>query len=730
MIDFFVRNYNTFINYVSEPKNLLIDDRLNWSLGFLIIFAAIGIAYDIAMKHYKKSHVLHRIHFMFAGAGVAMLCLFWQAYRNAANLTIRLIDSVVSTFKSFGFEYTSTEIAEMIFGKNVPIRTADRLYISFVSIFAIVVTVFAALSIFKDTAAQLRYYFRFLFKSHIFSELNEKSICVAKDIRNKNKRATIVFTGVDRIGSDEALQGLTCDAETINAIMTRKSVLDFHGMFNLFPTFYLIDLEETNNIKNSIELFGKYHKKKCRLNVFSTLESAETFIDAVEKKPEDKAELNLVNRAQIIAYDLMMRYPMYRAADRCGSKTMSVLIVGAGTIGMECAKAAMWCGKMNSYNSRIRIFDSVDRKSEFDARYINFKSELDAAGVDNDFFEFHTVDINSSEFYNKLIHCLDANYIIVATGSDEMNIITATKIRRFFIRNKIKDGIKYDADKEPMIIPIISNSDYYGIFDKIAFKSDTFCPYGSHYNIYNYDTVDKWPVDSLAKMVHEQYIEIAKERKKTDPDQFIPDAYDKINQTDKRSNRANAVHIIYKLRDAGIELCRSSDEKTAKFLKRQGFVKLRDKNDFRLLLDLKNGGGKTRFDSLVELEHNRWSVFNILDGWSTWSIEQIKHTYDKEKRGPWKHKLNEALLHGSLVRTADLEKIGRELKNDKSDFFIVYDQDLTKIAKNDFVDFVDNVLKEKHGDSGESINIYVPYADFCTVLPQILKNQKNDADEQ
>lgn len=687
--------YEMFVELMSPYLNR----ELCFSFVMLVVFLLIAGAFKIYIHIKKKPFVLKPSHILFLGTGVAQAAIFWQVYNEVSNGLIRAVDSTVSTIKSFGFDNPSTSLINAIFfdEKGEPIADIARFsreYVSFVSVLMIAVTAFAALSIFKDTAAQLRYSIAFFKKAHIFSELNEKSICLARDVRKNNPFSRIVFTGVDRVGSNEASEGLVLEAENINAIMTRKSVLDFHIASLAQRNIYLINLEESDNIKNGIELYKKYKKKNCVINVFSTLESSESFIDGIKKDKSDKAVINLINRAQVIAYDLMMRYPMYKAADRCNSDTMSVLIIGAGTIGMECAKAAMWCGIMNTYKFKIRIVDTVDRKNEFSAKYSKFNDELKAVGIDSkiegeeeDFYKFDVIDVNDSAFNEWLDSNSDANYIIVATGNDELNIITATKVRRRLIKKTVETGNKYNEDSEPLIIPIISNPDYYGIMDEISFKCSGFCPYGSHNNIYRYNTVNNWAIDKLAEKIHEKYRCIQIDRK----DKCPSEKYNKLSQCDKRSSRANAVHIIYKLKDAGIELCNGKGSINADKLTLE-YMKTYDFGNIGRVLDMKDGE-LTRRQALVSLEHDRWSVFNILDGWTSWNIDQIRAIHKMDESGKWKHKLETAMLHGSLVKTSELEYVGSELKKDK-DYFIAYDRDLTKIAEEDFAPFVNDILSE------------------------------------
>ncbi|MBQ9851068.1 MAG: hypothetical protein IJO36_10240 [Clostridia bacterium] len=708
-----------YVKYAFETVMKLFEGSLNedlyLSLFFLIFFCVFAGVYKIV---WKKKKVLKAFHFLFLGAGFSMGSIFWRINSDVVNPIHRFVVSMVATLKSFGFDFTPRVLIEMLYYDErsgmwkQSVDMADMTYVSVVSVFAVIMTAFAALSIFKDTAAQLRYSIGFFRKAHIFSELNEKSICLARDVRKNNPFSRIVFTGVDRVGSNEASEGLVLEAENINAIMTRKSVLDFRFMTKKEPTVYLIDLEESNNIKNGIELYKKHRDHPCTINVFSTLESSESFIDGIKK---GKAKINLVNRAQIIAYDILMRYPMYKAADKCDSDTMSVLVIGAGTIGMEFAKAAMWCGVMDKYKFKIRILDSVDRESGFRMRYPYFDDELKRVGIKLD-YKFGVVDVNSSEFNQKLEIYGDANYIVVATGDDEQNINVASRVRRFFIKRAIREGEPPEAGRkisitEPFIIPVISNSDYYNILGG-SDSDGSLCPYGSHSNIYNSEAVNNWPVDALACRIHTLYREHCIEK---DFD-YIPGEYEKNSQTDKRSNRANAVHILYKLKDIGVELRRAYDgddkkkkekeEKKEAQIISMGYKVLEDRNKlFGYLLENKDILSKTFLN-----EHNRWCVFELLDGWSSWSVEEVKKTKSSERnkknnKNEYDHKDKRAMLHAALVSNDMLPDVSLALKQDKSNL-VDFDETVTSfiwMKKDGFFESLDGFME---GDSVYKLKIY------------------------
>ncbi len=590
---------------------------------------------------------------------------FFKINPSDKGLFVRLVDSVFSFAKLFTFNLSAKEILEKFKDAKIPITGSAIFYSSFISIMVLLCTAFAIFALISkfmnDSIVQLKYYFK-IGESYLFSEINENSACLANDIRVKNKHAQIIFTGVNKSESKKE------ELDFLNSISggkvrtTSRPITNFHLTKHCKTNVYLIDEEEKNNVKNGKTVFENNKKSDVIINIFSTLHSAETIIDSIDKD-KAKATINLVNPAQIIAYDTLWKHPMFEAAERCGSDTMSVMVVGAGYIGMECAKAAMWCGVMDSFKFKINIVDKEDRKKEFDAQFPDFKKNAVKAGIPVD-YKFHKADVTTSDFTKVLEKCSDANYIIVAIGDDETTMNTTVAIRKWFVRKAVEDGT-FDHEKVPTIIPIIRNSDY-DVLAKVLsnnkkesdkgekkckiFKrktenskvDDYIYPIGSNSDIYKQNLIDEWIVENLAKRIHFEYDLLQPEEDKID--------YKNLDQTRKRSSRAGAVHALYKLRDAGYKVKFTDDRlKNIKKNENQSYNK-----------------NEKEVETLVKYEHNRWSIFQLLDGWKLISLDALNAIYGEGIIE--KHKVSEGMLHGTIVPYKDLESVSEALYGEKDKF--------------------------------------------------------------
>lgn len=696
------------MDFIIEPLlSFITDTRISISALFLLAVTVFCLVwYFVSLKTGKrKIWIFTPMQIFYAGVAISAFMLWcYIRFQVSGNWIIAGLDSIAATAKMFGFDTKAAEFVKDIFGDE-PVHWLKEAYVSLVAILVPCLTVRAVFGIFKETYNRLVYFFKGG-NSHIFSELNEKSLCLARDIRKKDKKAVIVFADAHRNSSKKENPGLFGEAEELKAILTKRSVYDFN-FFLQRPllikqlilkkernyTLYLIDEEETDNVKTGINLFNTYYEKNLTVNIFSSLESSEAFVDDTValyesdkiKKDRVKAKLNLVNHAQIIAYDMLLKHPMYIAADRCNSDTLSVLVVGTSNIAMECFKAAMWCGVMRNYNFKIRIIDSEENKIRFDYRFADMAEEFEKAGVEID-FDYIPAKIDSAGFMDAVKSCHDANYIIVATDNDELTINTASVVHREIIREQVRRD-EYVPGAEPTIIPVICNMDYYEAFvaaNKNANLTEVFYPCGCYCDIYKTATITDWVVDKMGSVVNDFYNKSNEKHGK----------YSSLSQTEKRSNRANAVHTIYKLKDIGINICLSDDKKTVELYHCDNKIETEKVDSYLKKLVV---GGRSIEDYFMDLEHDRWSVFQIMDGWKSWSVDEIKRVNGKglTKEMGIAHKLVNAKLHGNIVPYSELANVGLELRNNKN-YFYGYDKVVVEFIGSEMIKIMNNELQNNN----------------------------------
>lgn len=624
------------------------------ALLFIDIIAMITIKILLRFNRFKNLPFFLYPNYIFAiGIFGSLMVFFFMSY--SSSVIARIADSLVSTVRVFGFDILINDLSSEEFYSTMKETDPDFTLFHLLRIFAPLITLRAALGIFRDYLTQIKYFFCFYREPHVFSELNEKSICLARDIYNSKKyiKPMIIFENITT-KIEDADEGLILATKEIDALFTKRHILNFHLIrpFGKSPSVYLIDNDDHINLKNATNLYETYKKHKFEYYVFTTSIDSEFFIDALDKR-NNKSKIQLINQPQIIAYNLMIEKPLFSGPVNSNSNKISVLVIGAGRIGMECAKTAMWCSRMQNYDFEIRIIDSVDREKEFEKEHLRFKEIIENAGIDLN-YKFIQEDINSPEFVKCLHSYANYNYIIVATGNDELTINTAIKTKVEVIRKRVENS-KYSFSNLPVIVPIILNDNYYELFKSyVANREDAtmFFPFGVNSEIFSLKYIKNWFIDDIAMAYFNIYKGLPVNY--YNKDYFIEPEYS------KRSNRAAAIHSIYKLHDLGVSFYVNKDykepasvsgTKNSSHKKRILYAKTPDKYQRSFIKQQFTNFGN--IERLLKTEHERWTIFTVLDGWSPWSISSMQ-LIQGSSRCPintQKHKLVEAKLHGCIIKS-------------------------------------------------------------------------------
>lgn len=597
---------------------------------------------------------------IFIGAFLSALCLFWNTLDTPKDTVSRIVQPIVDTFRLFTLELRLPELKEKFLsqGKEVlDVKFSDlelnisetgniistsrisNIYLPLLALLAPFCTAYTAVSLlFNDLLVQVKYWLTFR-NVFVLSELNENSLCLAKDIRKNHSYSMIIFMDVSKKSSEDDSDDLLNKIKEINASTTKKSVTDFHFFCCKKTHIFLIDKEEKNNVKNGKTLFGKYRKKNIIINVFSTLKSAETFMKNISKNSaETKANIHHINIAKMIAYRILLEHPLYDIAARTNDKKISVLVVGSGAISNECAKTAVWCGATDESNFKIRI---ISNKKE-DPGFKNLRENSQSVGMNID-YKFFDFDIENDDFSGISSEIDSTNYIIVETENDELTVNTALKLRRYFVRNAVKSQ-KYDSEKIPAVIPIIKSSDYIELLGDNKENKYVY-PFGCNSDVYNETSINNYIVNN-------------------------PDI---------------VVHSVYKLKEMGVHITLSEFE-----------------NEHMILFDelakfLKSEFVKKRKDRLPEIEHKRWTVMRLLEGWITSDISQLKKNNINE------HKNTEAMINAALVKYSKLKDIGKQMYNDEN-WLIKYNESVAASVEFDAINAIAPNIKE--------YNIYISEEDY------------------
>ena len=361
-------------------------------------------------------------------------------------------------------------------------------------------------------------------------------------------------------------------------------------------------------------------------------------------KEEARLNLHLINETHLVTQKLLLEHPLFEAVPAGGTPHISVLVVGCGYLGTQFLKNAMLCGMMERYTFQIQVIDQ--HAKQLDAQFFHdhpflkrpgrvFKTNTRAAPV------FHEAPVCTEAFDRVLEeNCSQCNYIVVATGDDQLNILTAQHLRRWYARQ----ALEQDTPVYPFIFAAVRNSERFATLKPL--ETNQFHLFANNMELFSVDGLIDRKLDAAAAMFNSCY----------DKSHYLKEPLllwnQDIRQESKRhllrkplmiqrSNQSVALHSLYKLHDlAGSE---------------------KDFRTYAAMIDDQDS------NTLCDLEHQRWTLFHALNGWDVYDHDIIFATLEKNpkllKQGKKVHKDEFIRLHGCMISTEELPAFESKLYN-------------------------------------------------------------------
>lgn len=441
------------------------------SVSCLILAAVFSFAINSRRVVNKKNFNL--FNSLFAGVFVAAFFMFMPTYLSTAELSVigGLRAVLLSIFNSIQVFTAGCEFGNVLENMAQCPEWLSIIYQAWISVIYVVAPMFTigvVLSLFKNVSANLKY-LRVYFKDvYVFSELNDKSIVLASDIKSKHKKAAIVFTDVFE-DNEEKIYELIERARNLGAICFKKDILVVNFKKHSESksiSFFAIGSNETENLNQSLKLIENYRNRdNTHIYIFSTKIESELLLTAIDK---GKVKVRRINEVQSLINRILYERGgiIFDSAreDANGDKHISAVVVGMGNHGTEMVKALTWYGQMDGYRLEINAFDKDELAEE---KFVALAPELmssDYNGVDVEGeaqyqITIHPdVDVQTITFADKISKITNASYVFVALGNDDMNINTAVNLRMYFERIKI----------HPVIQAVVYNSQQRRALEGIA----------------------------------------------------------------------------------------------------------------------------------------------------------------------------------------------------------------------------------------------------------------------
>ena len=435
---------------------------------------------------------------------------------------------------------------------------------------------------------------------HIFSEVNEKSVLLAKKIPT-SKNVKILFANVE--DKSKVDKKIYCFKERITNINFLKNT----GKIS----FYIISDNEEENLNMTLELIEKYkNRENTKINIVNSAAETVTILDSTDK---GKISVEIINEKERAIFNLLNDTPLFLNNI---NKTISILLIGCGSVGKEFLKDATWCSMMVGYKLKILVIDkrANEIKENIDVEAPDFLKNYDIS--------FLNADIKSNEAIETIKLRYDVNYILVSMDSDDKNLEAAIMLRRLYLR---------EFQREPVINLWISNEYKRKQISNIVNEkknSYNFNTFGSLDDLYYQNIIINSNLEKLAIQIHLAY----------DPKDVKLEKYNLL-EYNKRSSRASALHVKYKLYSV-LEEDFTNDMKLNQKLFREKYSK--------------------KVEELLTInEHERWNAYMRSIGYVYASIDDVKRYF--EQTNNYIHYL--ARMHPNLVDFDKLDEVSQDLSN-------------------------------------------------------------------
>lgn len=308
------------------------------------------------------------------------------------------------------------------------------------------------LSFFKNLSSHVRFFAKAGASVYVFSELNDKSLVLAKDLKRNNASRTIVFCDVFE-NDDERFGELLEGAKRINAIFFDKDVQDISFANHAkrgSVYFFITGQDHDENIDQSLGLVEKYGQyDSVHLYLFSDSVSGEVLLFNGKK---NKMKIRRVNESLAMIHNALCHDPGVvfentSAVTPDGDKVISAVLVGLGGYGMESLKTLVWYGQMDGYRLKI---DAFDRDAHASARVAYLCPEIMDERYNHQYVSGEAcysvrvhdrMEVGTDAFVREISKLTEASFVLVSLGNDDLNIETAVSLRALFERMHIKPTI-------------------------------------------------------------------------------------------------------------------------------------------------------------------------------------------------------------------------------------------------------------------------------------------------
>ena len=440
-----------------------------WSICYAIFLVAVCVSLFIFFRQYrwKRKRYSTAVKSLIVGFAIGLFALFLPIQidtfgTDAAGIVKAVLFSLNRTLR--GFVLTDINFMTQnasISSEMYPVYSVTVMLLCFI---CPLLTLSYILTFFSKVCAGVKFIFSFSKELCVFSQMNENSVALAKDMAKDHPKRRVVFCGVNDAFKNQNSH-LVNDAEKIKAVYFERDICSLSFRFHKKKCsiwFFTIGDNEQQNTNEAVELAAKFRdRENTRIYLFSSLPESHMILSGIDP---GSVIIRRIDMTRLLIYRFLYNSGEIlfgNAADLGGPvKTISAVIVGLGGYGKELLKALAWYCQMDGYRIVIDAYDidtGVAERLEaecsdlLDPKYNGVEAEGEAEYQ----IKIHAgIDARSSSFYRSIQTLAHPTFAFVALGSDSDNIEISSMLRTYFERAGVKPDIYTvikSGDKKRMI---------------------------------------------------------------------------------------------------------------------------------------------------------------------------------------------------------------------------------------------------------------------------------------
>ena len=446
---------------------------------------------------------------VFTSSFFLFLPIYWEYFVSEENGVLRFVKSIFlsvhNTIRLFIVDGEYDIIKDFLADKDGITQLLFSMLSALIYVFAPALTFSFVMTFFYRLINGNRMATALRRDMYVFSELNEKSLTFAEDIRKEHSKASIVFADVYEDSEEESISEKIERARSLRAICLKNDITDIRFGYQLSKRklyLILIGADEDENMQQSLKLIEKYkHYPRTALYLISYRDEAEAVFDGVgydleseesgkkgsknhgginkhlAQSKEYLIEFHRINPARDLIDNLLynsgtkLLEGMNENRENKEPVKTGVIILGLGEYGSRLLRALSWYLQMDNYRAEINVFDS-DKNAEKRMKSLCpclLCENLNRKEIEGEAYydiKIHPdTDVFSDDFLKAVEKLKNTTYVFISMGNGETNIKAAMSLRVQFERMGI----------HPIIQAVSYSDEMNGIWEKhLKYKGNSY----------------------------------------------------------------------------------------------------------------------------------------------------------------------------------------------------------------------------------------------------------------